>query len=55
MTMNALSKDSNDAKKAAAEVKTGIILIGQEASKKSAHGCVKATGDAMKDLEVLLK
>lgn len=55
MTMNTLSKDSNDAKKAASKVKADIILIGQEASKKNIDGCVKATDEALKDLEAFVK
>ena len=55
MTMNALSKESNDAKKAAAKVKADILLIGQEVSKKNADSCIKATDEALQDLESFVK
>ena len=55
MTMNTLSKESNDAKKASAKVKADILSIGQAASKKNADGCIKATDEALNDLESFVK
>jgi len=57
MTMNALSKDANtaEAKAAAGKVKGDIIIIGQEATRKSDVGVIKAVEMAQKDLEIFAK
>jgi hypothetical protein len=57
-TMNGLVKDSSNseaAKKAMGKFKADILLIGQEASKKSEGGVVKACEEAQKDLEAFAK
>jgi hypothetical protein len=56
-TMNSLCKDtdSGDAKKAAAKVKSDIIAVSQEASRKNEAGVVKACEAAEKDLEAFAK
>lgn len=56
-TMNSLTKETNsaDVKKAGAKVKADIILISQEATKKSEGGVVKACEEAQKDLEAYAK
>jgi len=54
-TMNQLSKDSNEAKKAGAKVKNDIIAIGQMASKKDEAGCIAATEAASRDLDAFLR
>ena len=57
-TMNGLVKDcsnSEAAKKAAGRVKADIIIINQEAGKRSEAGVVKACEEAQKDLEAFAK
>ena len=56
-TMNSLCKDtdSSQAKKAAAKVKSDIIVVSQEATRKNEAGVVKACEDAQKDLEAFAK
>ena len=48
-------KGAKDAKAALGKVKGDIILIGQEASKKSESGCIMGTQEARDDLEAFVK
>jgi hypothetical protein len=54
-TMTTLSKDSDQAKKAAGKVKADLILIGKESSNKNVENIVKATEAALSDLESFAK
>jgi len=57
-TMNGLVKNcenSDAAKKAAGKVKADMILIGQEAGRKSEGGVVKGCEEAQEDLEAFAK
>ena len=54
-TMTTLSKDSDQAKKAAGKVKSDLILIGKETSNKNVENIVKATEAALSDLESFAK
>lgn len=54
-TMNLVSKDSAEAKKAAAVVKSDLIKIGEAATKRSDTGCIDATVATTRDLEAFVK
>lgn len=54
-TMNQLSSVSKEAAKVATKVKGDIILISQEAGKKSEDGVLKACADAQRDLEAFAR
>lgn len=54
-TMTTLSRDSDEAKKAARKVKADLLLIGKETSNKNTENIVKATEAALTDLESFAK